>query len=175
MGGIIKKIAKTYTTTQYTKLSVGYDIIISPDLTTALRNSTIVQSSITHSGFVPSKKKCIWLPQATTKFLGLIIDLSAHSFSTPIQARSLATVTGTLVSMSLALGPVTRLMTRNMYRAIEQRHTWSDSIFVSDSTITELKFWLSNLDFLNGFSINTSIPHPAPFIQTPAEQATADT
>ena len=149
-------------------------LISSPDLHSALHNSTIVKASVTLSGFVPSKTKCLWQPETTIKYLGLIIDsrnltfsvppekiskiveildsvLSAHCHSMPTQARSFARLTGKLISMSLA--PVTRLMTRGMYRSIEERYSWSDLIIISESVIAELKFWHSNLHSYNGFSI----------------------
>ena len=39
-----------------------------------------------------------------------------------LPARSLASITGRLISMSIALGPVTRLMTRNLYALIYNKH-----------------------------------------------------
>ena len=151
-------------------------LIISPDRQSALHNSAIVKDSLIHSGLVPSKTKCFWHPQNTIKYLGLLLDSRSltfsvptskmskllstiqdivhdHAHSKPIQARSLARITGQLISMSLALGPVTRLMTRAMYRSIESRASWCDSIVISDSVITELTFWQSNFELMNGFSI----------------------
>ena len=43
-----------------------------------------------------------------------------------INARSLASLIGKILSMSLALGPVARLMTRCMYVALEGRTNWCD-------------------------------------------------
>lgn len=151
-------------------------LIISPNLDSALRNSVTVKESVIHSGFVPSKTKCFWQPHTSITFLGLVIDsttltfsvpsakvaklkeivhdaLSDHHHAKPIQVRLLARVTGKIVSMTLALGPVTRLMTRAMYRSIEDRNFWSDCLYISESVAVELKFWLSNLDAHNGFSI----------------------
>ena len=70
-----------------------------------------------------------------------------------------------LSSLGLTLGrracAVTRLMTRAMYRSIESRASWCDSIVISDSVITELTFWQSNFELMNGFSI-THQHAPAP-------------
>ena len=151
-------------------------LIVSPDLDSALRNAAFVKDCVIKSGFVPSKTKCLWQPTESISFLGLVIDsrsltfsvpsakisklhtsiddiISARALSNPIQVRTLASVTGQLISMSLALGPVTRLMTRAMYRSIESRLSWGDSLFIPDCVLCELKFWQTNLDVLNGFSI----------------------
>ena len=40
-----------------------------------------------------------------------------------LPARSLAGITGKLISMSIALGLVTRLMTRSLYAVINMRHS----------------------------------------------------
>ena len=75
--------------------------------------------------------------------------LAAHRFSKPVAARSIAGVTVQLISTCLAIGPVTRLMTRALYRSIETRFAF----VIPDCVISELTFWLSNLDAYNGFSI----------------------
>ena len=114
----------------------------------------IIKDSLIQCGFVPSK----------TKFLGLIINsdsmtfsvppakvikllhsidaiLSAQRSSIPSTFRSLAGVAGQIISMSLAIGPVSRLMTRAIYRSIESRESWSDSVLLSNNVISELNFW----------------------------------
>jgi hypothetical protein len=151
-------------------------LIVSPDLLSSLRSSAFVKDCIVKSGFVPSKTKCVWEPQSTIKFLGLLIDSSSLTFTVPatkmdklqrsindmltthslkkqIAVRSIAGVTGQLISMSLALGPVTRLMTRAMHRSIETRSSWEDTLIVPNCVIDELTFWLDNLDAFNGFYI----------------------
>ena len=80
-------------------------------------------------------------------------SLDNHAQGIAIQVRALAGIAGQIISMSLALGPITRLMTRAMYRSIETRSSWSDSLLIPDCVINELKFWQSNLDSYNGFSI----------------------
>ena len=82
------------------------------------------------------------------EWLGFNIDLCKGEFSVPanklyslhqqllavveaqlVPARQLASVIGKIMSMSLALGPVTRLMTRNLYFVLNQTllgvKTWS--------------------------------------------------
>ena len=64
--------------------------------------------------------------------------------------RALARVVGQIMSMSLALGPITRLRTRAVYAEINRSRSWADKLGLSVDSQTELKFWLDSVDFLNG-------------------------
>ena len=44
--------------------------------------------------------------------------------SRSIQATALARITGKIISMALALGPVTRLMTRSLYMVLNAKRSW---------------------------------------------------
>ena len=61
--------------------------------------------------------------------IGEILD-SSNS----IAARDVSRLTGTLISMELALGPVTRLRTRSLYADLS----------LSRKAIEELRFWRGN-------------------------------
>ena len=67
-----------------------------------------------------------------------------------ISARGLASITGQIISMSCAVGNITRLLTRNCYAAIEQRTPWDQRLFVSPEIRNELFFWQNNIDSING-------------------------
>ena len=67
-----------------------------------------------------------------------------------VTARDLAQVTGSIISMSKAIGPSVYLHTRHMYYAIESRKSWVSIIFCSSKVIEELKLWSTNVDSLNG-------------------------
>ena len=56
-------------------------------------------------------------------------------------------------SIALAVSPISRLLTRQMYFAIETRSAWDDTIHFSPSLLIELKFWFCNIDCFNGYSI----------------------
>ena len=62
---------------------------------------------------VPSEK--------INKFLVDIKNILTQNVLTP---KRLAKVTGQLSSMDLAIGPLLRLFTRNIYRKIEDRTSW---------------------------------------------------
>ena len=67
--------------------------------------------------------------------------------------RELVRIAGTIISVALAVGPISRLLTRQMYFAIETRSAWDNTIHFSTSLLLELKFWYCNIDCLNGYSI----------------------
>ena len=151
-------------------------LIISPSLHVSLANLAIVQNTIARSGFVASKTKCIWQPSQSIQYLGFIIDSVTERFYVPekkvskllvsitnlltsvstdsqVPVRALASCAGQLISMTLAVGPISSLLTRAMYRTIESRLFWSDNVFLSDPVVNELQFWAANISSLNGFPI----------------------
>ena len=57
-----------------------------------------------------------------------------------VQGRHLASITGTLLSMSLGKDPVSGLMTRAMYALIESRVSWCEQLSVTREVKYELEF-----------------------------------
>ena len=126
--------------------------------------STIVQRDIAQSGFVAHTEKCQWEPTQSGELLGFIMDLRSGNFYVPprrvealrtivhrvrsqkfyASARCLARLTGMLVSMGLALGPVVRLWTRALYREIMQAASWDRLFLLSEEAQNEVKFWMEN-------------------------------
>ena len=118
-------------------------------------------------------KNATWEPVQNLVFLGMVLDFETGLISIPgerilklessidsclqdnfISARGLASITGQIISMSCAVGNVTRLLTRNCYAAIEQRTFWDQLLFVSPEFRNELSFWQSNIDSINGKSMS---------------------
>ena len=100
----------------------------------ALEASALVKSTLENAGFVANVKKSVWTPTQRLQWLGFVVDLSKGHIVVPCErlgalqrklesvckvetlcARQLASVIGTIISMSLAVGPVSRFMTRSMY------------------------------------------------------------
>ena len=97
-----------------------------------VRLSAEVKRDVLLSGFVANEEKSQWDPVQCGELLGFITDLRSGTFQVPprrvdalkqllndtiakkfvVSARHLSRVTGSLVSMGLALGPVARLWTR---------------------------------------------------------------
>ena len=69
---------------------------------------------------VPSEK--------INKLLADIKIILIKNFLTP---KQLAKITGQLSSMHLAIGPLVRLFTRNMYHEIENRTSWYEPKIIS--------------------------------------------
>ena len=47
--------------------------------------------------------------------------------------------------MGLAIGPVSRFMTRSLYAALETRQAWCDLLGLSPEARAELRFWSASL------------------------------
>ena len=120
------------------------------------------------AGFVVHPEKCKWGPSLTARWLGFDLDWSTGCLSvTPektahlkemlagaatskcIQARELASIIGTLISMMLGTRSVTRLMTRAMYALLETRRGWYDMLMLTEQARLEVNFWLTGLDKFN--------------------------
>ena len=97
----------------------------------AIQESAQVKLDLERAGFVINLDKSKWEPCHTMEWLGFQINLAKGELSVPankismlksqllevkgaqlLQARKLASLIGKIVSMSIDLGPVTRLMTR---------------------------------------------------------------
>ena len=85
-----------------------------------------------------------------SKLKGLLDSASQAGYSS---FRELAIIAGTIISVPLAVGPFSRLLTRQMYFSIETRSAWVNTIHFSPSLLLELKVWYCNIDCFNGHSI----------------------
>ena len=65
-------------------------------------------------------------------------------------AHTLASITGQIISMGLAVGPVSRLRTRALYCVLNKRQFWSDKLPLDGAVLEELAFWTSSLPSFNG-------------------------
>ena len=108
------------------------------------------QGFVKSSGFVANEEKSVWMPSQYVELLGFIVDLKAGTFHVPpcrvdalkqfldiviakdfhVSARTLSRLTGSLVSMSLAMGPVVWLWTRAMHRDICLAPCWDQPIIM---------------------------------------------
>ncbi len=109
--------------------------------------SELVSSTLAGAGFVAHPVKSRWRPTQRLIWLGFVIDTALGQIEVPqekltalrsmldearrsecIRARRLASIVGRIISMSLAFGPVSRLMTRSLYAVLEARHAWCSSL-----------------------------------------------
>lgn len=64
--------------------------------------------------------------------------------------RSLAIITGRVISLPPVVGNLTRLMTRCLHRTIESSMSWDNVFKLSDQgVIEELSFWKNEVNRLN--------------------------
>ena len=132
----------------------------------------IQRKELSSSGLLCNEEKSHWTPMQIGEWLGFVIDTISMSFQIPekkvsklegllesaIQAgcstfRELARIAGSIISVALAVGPISRLLTKQMYFATETRSSWDSTIHFSPSLLQELKFWYCNIDCVNGYSI----------------------
>ena len=135
-----------------------------------------VVKSLQNAGFTINEQKSCLLPTQYLEWLGIIWDATKFCIHIPdrrmreclenlehlktvmphVSARQVARCTGRLISMSPVYGNVCRLMTRNCYRLIENRHDWDSCLFIENPEIilSELNFWLENLTSLNVRQMN---------------------
>ena len=113
----------------------------------AKRESLSVRRDLESAGFVVNIDKPQWEQCKSLEWLGFGIDLNLGVFSVPnrkieeLQAllRSmsdhtacrLASLIGKIMSMSIALGMVTHLMTRNLYTVLNLSTSWCQEVLIS--------------------------------------------
>ena len=131
-----------------------------------------VRNDLSKAGLVENTEKSSWVPAQRLAWLGFIIDLEKGKMEVPMEkleallrqlkqamllralpARSIASITGKIISMSIALGPVTRLMTRSLYALISTRYSWCHMLEISAEARSELQFWADQLKEFNGQDI----------------------
>ena len=111
-------------------------------------------------------------PQLKLTWLGFQIEIEGGALSVPkqklenvvsqlreaselkvIPATVLASIIGKVLSMGLALGPVTRLMTHNLYAMLIARSSWHQELFITQEAPEEVAFWLEHMEKFNGLNI----------------------
>ena len=134
--------------------------------------SMAIQKDLQDAGFITNIEKSDWVPRRFATWLGFDINLESAQLVVPkskvealqrhiqqalsnnlISARNIARITGQVISMSLALGPIARFMTRGLYALLNSRYSWCHMLRVSLEAALELQFWLFNLESYNGQSI----------------------
>ena len=130
--------------------------------------STIV-SDLEQAGFVLNITMSRLKPEQVGAWLGFTLDLREGKFLVPedkvarlvksidgilasstVHVQWLASAVGQIISMSLAIGQVTRLRTRALYAMINSRQSWADRLCLSKDAREELVFWKSCLLCFNG-------------------------
>ena len=138
--------------------------------------SKIQQKDLFDAGLTANPEKCDWKPRQKGEWLGMLINTVNMRFEIPPSKiiksktlvkhiidskcatyRELAKIAGFIISLSLAVGPATRLFTRQMYFSIVHRTSWDQKIFINSSLEKELQFWHKNLDYFQGYPIKEPV------------------
>jgi hypothetical protein len=143
---------------------------------------TLVQKDMSNAGLLINREKSVLKPTQRIRLLGFWIDSVEGSFRIPserkekiisqltiyaenkgvsVRVRELASLAGRIMSCYLALGPVTRIFTRNMYACIENRDHWRGRVNLTSGTLKEVRFWTQALSQWDGQAIwPTQLKHP---------------
>ena len=108
-----------------------------PDKVSASAASLVHQKDLDSSGFVVNQEKSNWLPSRIGEWLGLIINTIQMVFQVPASDAKFA---GFITSLYLAVGPIARLFTRQIYNTINSRHSWDSNDTISATLLEEMKF-----------------------------------
>ena len=138
----------------------------------AIRESALVRGDLESAGFVVNIEKSQWDPSHNIEWLGFHIDLSTGKFLVPndkinrlkvkllelrnaelASAKLIASITGSIISMSLALGSVSRLMTRSLFAVLNSRTSWWQNLHLTRQARGEVGFWLARISEYNGQNI----------------------
>ena len=115
------------------------------------------------AGLVVHEGKSVWIPSISTAWLGFVADLERGCVSVPeaklavlramlqitgvathLNARFIASLVGKIISMGLALGPMSRIMTRSLYVLLWSRHAWCEHLEINRGVQRELELWRSS-------------------------------
>ena len=134
----------------------------------AQEESERVRHDLESAGFIVNMEKSVWEPAYVMERLGFQIILSEGEFKVPenkldnlksqlrevdnaqsVLARSLASLIGKIMSMALALGPVTRLITHSLYAVLNSKTAWCQRLVLTAEAVVELKFWFHEIEKVN--------------------------
>ena len=113
-----------------------------------IEDSQFVKQSLIEAEFLLNEEKSIFKPVKSLEWLGIIWNSVDFTLSIPkrriddlissvtyafeifprLTARSLAQITGRIISMSPVIGNVSRIMTRYCYLTIESRIGWDNLV-----------------------------------------------
>jgi hypothetical protein len=95
-----------------------------------------------HLGFVVDLSNGLFkVPVHRWEALHLLVSSVLSSKGLRVQARKLASLVGTVISMKLAWGPITQLYTRNLYHILNNVLSLNCWVTISDEALNELYFW----------------------------------
>lgn len=143
---------------------------INGDYNSCLNDVKLVKETLIKAGFLINEEKSVWNPCTCLTWLGIVWDSNSFEIKIPesrladlvtsiknvysdlpcTTSRTIAKVTGRIISMSPVLGNITRIMTRYMYMFINERKSWDSRMHLTDqNVISELNVWFHSVQNLN--------------------------
>ena len=135
-------------------------------------NCLEVREDLESAGFTINEEKSCLYPSQTGEWLGFTIDAAAFTLSVPSRklekffaaasdeilrerttSRNVSKIAGQLISMGPGIGPLSRLFTRKMYQFVFDNPSWDQEVRADRGAREEIRFWLDNLDKVNGYRI----------------------
>ena len=148
------------------------DICGAADRVSAKAARLIQKKDLALSGLKVNASKSVWEPRQIGEWLGFIINtirmvyqvppkkieslkrkITSILYSCNVCIKDIARIAGYIVSMTIAIGSIARLFTKQMYHTTTQRNSWSDYVSISEPLRQELKFGLQHVDAFNGYAI----------------------
>jgi hypothetical protein len=139
--------------------------------------SSTVRTTLLELGFVFSEEKCLWPPSTRITWLGCVIDSNTgiiqasqrrihklqnlldnmcDSVNKPssggniVHVKSVASIVGSIISLGICCGTVTRIMSRYLHFIINSRESWNSLVVLDCPAQRELLFWKLKLKAMNG-------------------------
>lgn len=141
--------------------------------------NNVVLADLRRCGFIVNIKKSMTCPKQVAKYLGMIVDTIKGCVRVPEERREvvlemlrqvlrsnkscdyhmLEKLTGSLISLSWAFGPIARMMTMSIYSAMKpytipgrrKNSRVSAQVPLTDEAIEDIKFWIEHFDDFDGF------------------------
>ena len=142
----------------------------------AIEASSMQKKDLTDSGFTCNDEKCQWKPRQCGSWLGFEIDTVRFLFKIPqkkvakieifirslllksaVTFREIARLAFLIISVTVAVAPIARLFTRQMYFTNLNRKCWDSCFVMSPALIEEVCFRFHHVRLLNGFSVRPNI------------------
>ena len=104
------------------------------------------------------KKDTVWVCIPKERIKKLKQDIRRVVKTGLVVARSLARITGQIISMCKVLLPA-KLLLRNIYRLLSSKASWQHKLTVDRASLDDLEWWLEALDNWNGKFFRTEPKH----------------
>ena len=142
------------------------------------RASHLVYGDLVASGFVLNQEKSIWCPVQSIVWLGIVWNFEHGTIANTdarigkieerlslilqkklVSTRELASVTGSVISLSPVFGNLSRIMSRHCQISIAASPGWDFVSELDSYCVAELQFWLSSIKKFNSKNCFQSLSH----------------